>query len=69
MRIAIAAVILAASCSAAAAEFYVLQNTQTLQCTVEQELPSSEDKQVLLNNKFTERKDAEAAMKDIPACN
>lgn len=69
MRIAIAAAILAASCSAAAADFYVVQNTQTLQCSIEDEIPSSESSQILLNNKFMERKDAEAAMKEVPACN
>ncbi len=69
MRIAIAAAMLAASCGAAAAEFYVLQNTETKQCFIEQQLPDSGDKQVLLNNKFMERADAEAAMKDVPICN
>lgn len=69
MRIAIAAAILAASCGAAAAEFYVLHNTQTGKCSIEQELPSSDDTQILLNNKFMDRKDAEAAMKDVPICN
>jgi hypothetical protein len=69
MRIAIAAAIFAASCSAAAADFYVVQNTQTLQCSVQNELPSSASSQILLNNKFMRRADAEAAMKEVPACN
>jgi hypothetical protein len=69
MRIALAAAILTAACGQAAAEFYVVQNTQTLKCSIERELPSSESTQILLNNKFNERADAEAAMKEVPACN
>lgn len=69
MRIAIAAALLAASTSLAAAEFYVVQNVETGKCAIEQELPSSAATQILLNNKFMERGDAEAALKDVPACN
>lgn len=69
MRIALAAAILALSCGAAAAEFYVVQNTQTRQCSIEQVYPVPASATLLLNNKFMERKDAEAAMKDVPSCN
>jgi hypothetical protein len=69
MRIAFAAVFLAASTSLAAAGFYVVQNTQTGQCSIEQEMPSAGAKQILLNNMFSERTDAEKALKDVPACN
>lgn len=69
MRIAIAAAIFAASMSFAMADFYVVQNMQTGQCAIEQELPSSAETQILLNNIFMERADAEAALKDVPACN
>lgn len=69
MRIAIAAALLAASTSLAAAEFYVVQNVQTGKCAIEQELPASATTEILLNNKFMDRADAEAALKDVPACN
>jgi len=69
MRIAIAAAIFAASTGFATADFYVVQNMQTGQCSIEQELPSSAETQILLNNRFTERADAEQALKDVPACN
>lgn len=69
MRMLIAAALLAASTSLAAAEFYVLQNVKTGKCTIEQEIPDSDATQVLLNNKFAERADAETALKDVPACN
>ncbi len=69
MRIAIAAAILAASTGFASAEFYVLQNVQTGQCVIEQEMPISETMQILLQNKFEDRLDAEAALKDVPSCN
>jgi len=69
MRILIAAAVLVASSNLASAEFYVLQNVQTGKCSIEQELPSSASSQVLLNNKFNDRADAEAALKDVPACN
>lgn len=69
MRILIAAAVLVASSTLASAEFYVLQNTQTGKCSIEQELPSSDSSQILLNNKFNDRADAEAALKDVPACN
>lgn len=68
MRIAIAAAILAVSTGLASAEFYVVQNVQTGKCSIEQELPSSASTQILLNNKFMERADAEAALKEVPAC-
>ena len=69
MRFAIAAAILAASTSLAAAEFYVVQNVQSGKCAIEQELPQTSDVQILLNNKFEERKDAETALREVPACN
>ena len=69
MRITIAAAVLAASTSFAAADFYVVQNMQTGQCSIEQDLPSSATTQILLNNRFNERVDAEQALKDVPSCN
>jgi len=69
MRIAIAAAIFAASTSFASADFYVVQNAETGKCSIEQELPSSASTQILLNNMFNERADAEQALKDVPACN
>lgn len=69
MRLIIAAAFLAASSNFAAADFYVVQNVQTGKCEIEQEMPSSAEKQILLNNMFNERTDAEAALKDVPACN
>lgn len=69
MRMLIATALLAASTGLATAEFYVMQNMQTQKCSVEQDYTATDTTQVLLNNKFTERKDAEAAMKDVPACN
>lgn len=69
MRIAIAAAIFAASTGFATADFYVVQNMQTGRCSIEQELPASAETQILLNNIFIERADAEAALKDVPACN
>ena len=53
----------------ATADFYVVQNAETGKCSIEQELPSSASTQILLNNMFNERADAEQALKDIPACN
>jgi len=69
MRIAIAAAIFAASTGFAIADFYVVQNAETGKCSIEQELPSSASTQILLNNMFNERADAEQALKDVPACN
>jgi hypothetical protein len=69
MRILIAAAILAATTGFAAAEFYVVQNIQTRQCSIENEYPVTASAKILLNNKFNERADAEAAMKDVPVCN
>jgi hypothetical protein len=68
MRIAIAAVILTASTSLASADFYVVQNVETGKCAIEQELPASASTQILLNNKFMDRADAERALKEVPAC-
>jgi hypothetical protein len=45
-----------------------VQNVETGKCAIEQEPPSSASTQILLNNKFMERADAEAALKDVPAC-
>lgn len=69
MRIILAAVLLTATGGAASAEFYVVQNMQTLKCSIEQSLPESATTQILLNNRFNERSDAEAAMKEVPSCN
>jgi hypothetical protein len=69
MRLAITAAIFAASTSFAAAGFYVVQNAETGKCSIEQELPSSASTQILLNNMFNERADAEQALKEVPACN
>lgn len=68
MRTAIAAAILAASTGFAAAEFYVMQNRQTQKCSVEEDYAATATTEVLLKNKFMDRKDAEAAMKEIPGC-
>lgn len=68
MRIVIAAAIVAASTGFASAEFYVMQNTQTHKCTIEEDYATSTGSEVLLKNKFMERKDAEAAMKEVPGC-
>lgn len=69
MRFLIAAASLALSTGIASADFYVLQNVESGKCSIEQELPSSDATMVLLNNKFVDRSDAEAALKDVPACN
>ncbi len=69
MRITLIAAALAASTGFAAADFYVVQNVQTGRCAIEQELPASATTEVLLNNKFMDRADAEAALKSVPACN
>lgn len=69
MRILFATMFLAATSMSASAEFYVVQNTQTLKCSIEQSLPESATTQILLNNRFNDRVDAEAAMKDVPSCN
>jgi hypothetical protein len=69
MRIAIAAAVFAVSTGFGAADFYVVKNMQTGQCAVEQEMPVSDTTQILLNNMFMERADAEAALKEVPACN
>jgi len=69
MRIALTAAILAVSTTFAPAAFYVIQDVQTGKCFIEQELPASTEKQVLLKNQFADRSDAEAALKDVPACN
>lgn len=68
MRATIVAAILAASTGLASAEFYVMQNTQTQKCSIEEDYAASPDKEVLLKNKFIERSDAEAAMRDVPGC-
>jgi len=69
MRIALAAAMIAACTGFASAEFYVVQNVQTGKCAIEQELPASASTQILLNNKFMDRTDAETALKNVPACN
>ncbi len=69
MRFAIAAALIAAATGQAAADFFVVQNMQTRKCAVEETYPVSENSMLLLNNKFIERSDAEAAMREVPSCN
>jgi hypothetical protein len=68
MRLVIAAALLAATTGLAAADFYVMQNTQTRKCSVEQDYAATGTNELLLKNKFMERQDAEAAMREIPGC-
>ncbi len=68
MRSMLCAAILALTCGAASAEFYVVQNIQTLQCSIESEYPVTASAKILVNNKFTQREDAENAMKNVAAC-
>jgi hypothetical protein len=68
MRLVIAAALVAATPGLAAADFYVMQNTQTRKCSVEQDYAATETNELLLKNKFMERQDAEAAMREIPGC-
>lgn len=65
---AISAALLAATTGIAAADYFVVQNTQTHKCAIEESYPVSENSRLLLNNKFMERSDAEAAMNDVPGC-
>jgi hypothetical protein len=60
--------IFALSCGAASAEFYVVQNIQTRQCSIESEYPVTASAKILVNNKFTQREDAEEAMKSVAVC-
>jgi hypothetical protein len=69
MRIKLAAMIFAASTGFAAADFYVVRDVQTGNCSISQELPSGDNTLILLNNIFMERGDAEQALKEVPACN
>lgn len=72
MRIVIAAAALSASVGfalAQASEFYVVQNLQTRRCSIETEYPVTASAKVLINNKFSAREDAEAAMKTVSVCN
>jgi hypothetical protein len=69
MRVmAICAGILALGCGTAAAEFYVVQNIQTRQCSIESEYPVTASAKILVNNKFSQREDAEEAMKNVAVC-
>ncbi len=68
MRTLICAAILALSCGAAPAEFYVVQNIQTLRCSIESEYPVTTSAKILVNNKFSQREDAEEAMKNVAVC-
>lgn len=67
-RMVICAGILMFSCTVAAAEFYVVQNIQTRQCSIESEYPVTASAKILLNNKFSQREDAEEAMKNVAVC-
>lgn len=69
MRFAIAAALVAATTTYAAADYFVVQNTQTRKCAIEETYLVSENSRLLLNNKFIERSDAEAAMREVPSCN
>lgn len=69
MRIAIATALIAATTGMAAADYFVVQNMHTRKCAVEETYPVSQNSLLLLNNKFIERSDAEAAMRDVPSCN
>jgi hypothetical protein len=68
MRALLCAAILALTCSAASAEFYVVQNIQTRQCSIESEFPVTASAKILVNNKFSQREDAEEAMKNVAVC-
>lgn len=54
---------------AQSAEYYVVQNLQTRRCSIETEFPVTASAKVLINNKFSAREDAEAAMKTLSVCN
>ncbi|HRF09417.1 MAG TPA: hypothetical protein PL193_12365 [Xanthobacteraceae bacterium] len=69
MRIAIAAALIAATTGMASADYFVVQNMQTRKCAVEETYLVSGNSMLLLNNKFIERSDAEAAMREVPSCN
>ncbi len=68
MRFALAVTLVAAMTGHAAAEYFVVQNQQTRKCAIESDYPVSESSVLLLNNKFFERNDAEAAMNEVPGC-
>lgn len=71
MRKLALAAILAAVVSPALAqenEFYVVQNIQTRECQIVSEYPVTASAKVMVNNKFTQREDAEAAMKTLTVC-
>ncbi len=68
MRMMAICAIFALGCSTAAAEFYVVQNIQTRQCSIESEYPVTASAKILVNNKFSQREDAEEAMKNVAVC-
>jgi hypothetical protein len=68
MRMVAICAIFALGCSTAAAEFYVVQNIQTRQCSIESEYPVTASAKILVNNKFSSREDAEEAMKNVAVC-
>ncbi len=68
MRVAMAAALLAASTGFAGADFYVMQDTQTRKCVIQEDYAATATTEVLLKNRFTDRKDAEAAMREVPGC-
>jgi hypothetical protein len=72
MRTLIAATLFAALSGVALAqseEFYVVQNTETRACSIETDYPSDVTAQVVIANKFTDRADAEDAMRMLRGCN
>lgn len=72
MRMLIAAALLTAVSGAALAqgqEFYVVQNTATRACAIISEYPDDAETQVVIANKFSNRADAEDAMRTLTGCN
>jgi sporulation protein YlmC with PRC-barrel domain len=67
----VGAAVLAGTYSAAAADFYVVQDTSTKQCRVVEEKPSGSTLVIMggENRTFASRAEAEAAMKSESACN
>ena len=69
-KLALAAILAAATSHALAQEneFYVVQNIQTLKCQIVTGYPVTASAKVMVNNKFTQREDAETAMKTLTVC-
>ena len=71
MRIALAAVLVAAVSTTAFAqttEFYVVQDTQTKRCTIVDKRPTVTTTTVVGNGVFKTRAEAETGMKTIKVC-